>query len=110
MVPGRRVSRSGREDVSREGRCLWAPGRWPLVTGGSSTRLNHPWQQPPSAVLVECLDEVLSDVLRRSTLDLPTLEHEHQLAILEQSNRRRRRRIAGEVLPRALRRVDVLAG
>src|SRR5687768_1184705 len=39
-----------------------------------------------------------------------TLQHEHQLSILEQSDLRRAWGVAREVAPRSLHRVDVLAG
>ena len=47
---------------------------------------------------------------RPSALDLPALEHEHDVAILEQSDLRRAGRIAGEVRAGLRRRLDVLAG
>src|SRR5690348_7421967 len=109
-MPGAVVRRPGQPRVARGGRAgdWWlVAGGWWLVAGSHQPPItNH---QSPSAVLVERLDEIFGDVLRRSSFDLPALEHVHELTVLEQTDRRRGRRIAGEVLACALRRFDVLA-
>jgi hypothetical protein len=35
------------------------------------------------AVAIEGIYEIVRDLLRRASLDLPALEHEHELAVLE---------------------------
>src|SRR5213078_1147108 len=57
----------------------------------------------------ERVDEIVRDLFRVASFDLPALEHEHELAILEQTDLWRRRRVAREVGPGACRGFDVLA-
>src|SRR5213075_752443 len=52
----------------------------------------------------------MRDLVGRTSLDLPTFEHEHELAVLEQRDLWRRRRKTREVAPRTLGRLGVLAG
>src|SRR5215510_16092445 len=49
------------------------------------------------AIPIERVDEIVRDLVRRASLDLPPLEHEHELAVLEEADLRRRRRISREV-------------
>src|SRR6185437_13176552 len=62
-----------------------------------------------SAVRVERGYEVLRDRGGVPPFDLMPLEHVHQLAVLEQTDLRRRGPIPGEIAARAIGRVDVLA-
>src|SRR4051794_1753454 len=57
------------------------------------------------AVFFEGLDEILSDRVRRATLDLPALKHEHDLAVLHERDLWRGRRVPGEVAACTLGRV-----
>ena len=60
-----------------------------------------------SAVLVERRDEVVGDRFGRAAFDLVALHHVDELAALEDADRRGRRRVAGEVAARAVRRSRV---
>src|SRR3977135_3326452 len=61
----------------------------------------------PSAEFVECRRERPGDLLRVAVLDLASLEHVQQLAVSKQSDRGRRRRVAGEVAAGTIGGVDV---
>src|SRR6266446_2653541 len=60
------------------------------------------------AVFLERRRQVGSDVLGRPTLDVLSLEHEDQRAVLEEPHLGRRRRVAREVAPGPLGRLGVL--
>jgi hypothetical protein len=62
-----------------------------------------------SRILVESIGEILRNHLSRLILDVPPLEHPQQLAVAHQGNRRRRRRITGEITASALGGFDVRA-
>src|ERR1700693_2987772 len=61
-------------------------------------------------VLVERFRQVLRDVVGAAPLDLMTLQHVDELSILEQRDLGRARSVAGEITPRSLHCVDILAG
>src|SRR6185295_2479531 len=63
-----------------------------------------------SAVPVERVDEILSDLFRRAPFDLPALDHVHELAVLEQTDLRRRRRIPREIRASPRRGFGILTG
>src|SRR5690606_5396194 len=62
------------------------------------------------AVLVERLHQILGDLHGVAALDLMALQHEGDLAVLEERDRGRRRRVADDVLAGARRRLDLLPG
>src|SRR6476620_605092 len=63
-----------------------------------------------SAEPIERVGQVRRDRVSGAAFDLPALEHEHDLAILQQADRRRAGRIAREVGACLRGRLDVLAG
>ena len=63
-----------------------------------------------AAVLFESFDECLSDDLRRATLEVAAFEHLNELAVLQKSDRGRRRGIARKVFACRLGRVDIGTG
>src|ERR1043166_4252734 len=80
------------------------------------TCVSGAWRRRPGllrrgrdAVLVERLRELHGDRVRVAILDVPPVEHIDQRPVLEQRDRRRRGRIAGEVPARAFGGVDVRA-
>src|SRR5437879_2575571 len=50
-----------------------------------------------AAVLVECVHEIVRDLLGGPPLYLPTLQHEDRLAVFHEGDLRRRRGVAGEI-------------
>src|SRR5690348_16358650 len=76
--------------------------------GPSPTR-HTPRTELVGAVLLEGFFEILGDFRRHAPLDLPALEHEDELSVLEKADLRRGGRIAGEVAARLLRRLHVLS-
>src|SRR5262249_34884933 len=62
------------------------------------------------AVRVERLRQLLRDGHRVATLDVAALHHVDELAVAQQRNRRRRGRVASEVLARTIGGLEVEAG